>query len=399
MKKAPFKVIKGGLTGLPAEKRHEFISSHVTDTRLMGVVSMYVHWYYPEDDYDIHQFFYFDTEEFGFESYRSVIGNDEFGIRIMEAKVSGGLGGEQVEITERQALALFNEYAAFNKAKGIPMPPGEDEYSFMLKEAVELSEEEKRELFAKQCCPIVGNYQALNYFLMRGFGHDYEACRYLSTASVDPHMFDKFNMSTFYKNTIDMTENPYIYMCESVIEDSHQFRIVTTEITLHAHKVMEAKIISSFKITPAEFTMIMTRPEYVTVYDITTEPETVDEIMRHAVLGSTSQEHVAGVCYTVYNRTNDHVKRKVFWLNEDVYGVYFVSANGQLVIAAYHEEFIEQMEIEVAVSELGEHVRMGARYEFKDPVLYEYIQGDFGTFEDFLELLTGQDFFEPEDDE
>ena len=63
--------------------RKEFISAYVTDTRLMGVTGMYVHWALPENSHmtHLHQFFYFDAEECGFDTYRSVLGDgvkDEF---------------------------------------------------------------------------------------------------------------------------------------------------------------------------------------------------------------------------------------------------------------------------------------------------------------------------------
>ena len=44
----------------------------------MGVVSMTVHWYLPENSQmtDLYQFFYFDAEEDGFETYSSFLGGN-----------------------------------------------------------------------------------------------------------------------------------------------------------------------------------------------------------------------------------------------------------------------------------------------------------------------------------
>lgn len=56
----PFKVLQGGLLS-PKEILYQFVSAFVTNTRLMGVEVLYIHWrektLYEED---FHQFFYFD---------------------------------------------------------------------------------------------------------------------------------------------------------------------------------------------------------------------------------------------------------------------------------------------------------------------------------------------------
>ena len=39
-----FKIIKGGADEIPTDAHMKFISAFVTDTRLMGVVGLYIHW-------------------------------------------------------------------------------------------------------------------------------------------------------------------------------------------------------------------------------------------------------------------------------------------------------------------------------------------------------------------
>ena len=38
----------------------------------------------------------------------------------------------------------------------------------------------------------------------------------------------------------------------------------------------------------------------------------------------------------------------------------------------------------------------GSIYEFKEPILYDFVQSDFEDFEDFLDYI--QDFFNEDDD-
>ena len=73
-----FNLIKGGLNESAGSGVHEFAGAAVTNTRLMGVISMTVHWYLPENSQmtDLYQFFYFDAEENGFETYSSLLGGN-----------------------------------------------------------------------------------------------------------------------------------------------------------------------------------------------------------------------------------------------------------------------------------------------------------------------------------
>ena len=78
MSKERFTLIEGGLSqNSISDCRKRLELCHITNTRLMGVLAMYMRFELEDMPYPcIHQFFYFDAEEFGFESYKSVKGND-----------------------------------------------------------------------------------------------------------------------------------------------------------------------------------------------------------------------------------------------------------------------------------------------------------------------------------
>ena len=176
-----FTVIEGGL--LTAEKniKKHFVSAYVTDTRLMGVLAIYVHWKrnipdalsMDDENNDIHQFFYIDCEEMGLETYKSIIGNDREEIDLVEQALVGGLGARKINLTERQLRGLLTYYKKFNKHHGLPLPQNYDEYGFILDEDIILSEDEQEHLMFLICSEISSDYQVVNYFLMRLFGRDY----------------------------------------------------------------------------------------------------------------------------------------------------------------------------------------------------------------------------------
>ena len=95
MAERKFKVIKGGAAAAVSNYHRKFLSAFITDTRLMGVVGMYIHWELSNNDYitDFHQFFYFDSEEYD-RDYKSSDNYDE--IIMTEQALIGGLGGNKV---------------------------------------------------------------------------------------------------------------------------------------------------------------------------------------------------------------------------------------------------------------------------------------------------------------
>jgi len=97
--------------------------------------------------------------------------------------------------------------------------------------------------------------------------------------------------------------------------------------------------------------------------------------------------HENGRLFLAFNKNNSHVDKAVFRLNEDVYGMFYISDFGQMIIASYNVKGILALEMDLRKSPLKEYMDMTSKYEFKEPILYEFIQSDFDDFEDFLEFI------------
>ncbi len=141
MNKDNFKVIRGGLLDSANTSRKTFVSAYVTNTRLMGVLGMYIHFKLPDNKalFDLHQFFYFDAEEYGFETYDSVLVQTTGG--YLKLKVPDRwAGGEKIDLTLREAQFILQEYVRLNRKENIPMPEGFAEYEFLLEEDIHMTE-------------------------------------------------------------------------------------------------------------------------------------------------------------------------------------------------------------------------------------------------------------------
>lgn len=394
MTKHSFKLIKGGVSdeSKASVENRIFVSAYVTDTRLMGVVALSIHWKIPSPEglEDFYQFFYFDAEEYGLDTYQSLRGDDSLALDSIEQGLIGGLGGKKNPVTQREALYLVQSFVSEGKKLNAPLPEPISEYESLLKEPVLLSPKEIQAVVDKICTPILSDYHLIHYFLMRCFARDREGASYLVDGDIDLEQLAGKMASTLCKNVIEeyMDESGTIsYLCEALTDTDGRYELIVLEITVSKNKVTSASRRSSFRISAAEAAMMLNRPEYVTVYEILSDPMDFDERFLPMVTAAMQTNHDNGRLFMEFNNNNDHVNRKTFRLNEDVHGLYYVSDFGQLILAAYGLDEIHSIERTLQKSPLGPTLLPTAKYEFKEPVLYDFIQSSFEDFDDFLKTL------------
>lgn len=401
MSKPVFTVIEGGLLTAEKNSKKYFISAYVTDTRLMGVLAVYAHWrtvlpstgFNDNQASDLHQFFYIDCEEAGLETYKSIIGNDIDEIELVEQALVGGLGARKIDITENQLKGLLTYYKNFNKHHGLPLPQNYDEYGFILDEETILDKQEEEHLMSLICGKITSDFQAVNFFLMRSFGQDYSGASYLAAGTCPLDIYDKYHQATFCKNVIDKSheydDGAISYLCESLIEMGGNYEIIISEVIVKDLKVMECRHCSGFAVSSAEAAMMLSKAEFVTVYEVLLSDDDMDNNIGELTvdLNTVMSNHENGRMFMAFKPTNDHVNSRIFRLSNDVKGVYFLTDYGQLIVAAYSLQDIRFLENKLKMSMLAPFLITTAKYEFKEPVLFEFVQSDFEDFDEFLEYI------------
>jgi hypothetical protein len=412
-----FKLIKGGLAETVNDSRKEFISACITDTRLMGVVGMYVQWALPDNIHltHLHQFFYFDAEETGFDTYKSVLGDgslkDFEEINDIENYLLGGLGGKKVNISEKEAMYMLQSYAALNARSELALPGEIDEYEFMLSPAIELSDSEAYALMCKQCPILDSPYQVINYFLMRCYGKDFGAAKFLTKGYVRTDIFPEHKGSTLLRNVIEEapdevsgTNTNYhtkddskdfgtfsttkSYMCESLIEYRGKYFLIITQISLDHLKIVKFEKVSTFRISPAEASMMTSRGEFVTVLDLVPGAPNFTRHSTELVAKSMVTEYENGTLFMIFQPNNDHVKNSTYLLNDDVLGIYYLVDDSQLVLSAYSLENIRKLESDLETSDMARFLIPISKYEFKEPVIFDFISSLFDDFEDFVDAIA-----------
>lgn len=399
MNRPKFTVIQGGLAA--ANRKNTFVSAYVTDTRLMGVLAVYAHWQTevsPSDisQPDIHQFFYIDCEEAGLETYQSVRGSDMEQITMTEQALIGGLGAGKVSLTEKTLRQLLCIYRDFNDQHGLPLPENFDEYGFIFHDAPEVTAQDRAQLLSMICTEIVSDYQVVNYFLMRCFGRDYEAAAYLASGDFPLDIYDRYKCATFCKNVIDkektFDDGAVSYICESLVEMNGQYETVISKVAVKELRVMDFCHCSGFHVSAAEAAMMLAKPEFVTVYEVLLSDEDIDNNIGELSfdLNTIMSVHDNGRLFMSFKKNNDHVNDRVFRLSNDVNGIYFLTDYGQLIVAAYTLPDIRALESRLRNSLLAPFLVPSAKYEFKEPVLFEFIQSDFDDFDDFLDFIKDE---------
>lgn len=394
MDRSGFKVLPGGKSeNLFAEYR--YIDGEITDTRLMGVLGMHLHWElpYPAAEPHLHQYYYYDVEELGLETYRTYEGDDPVAVQLACKNLFGGLGAKMKPLNEREGRYLAAEFISETRRKKLALPEEAVDLEFITKMPVLLSREELQELVSKICTEIRSAYHLIHYYLMRVFGMDLKGASYLCApgflAAGGPQTF-LTEHSTFLRNTIEEYTDEagrLSYLCESLVETESRHWLVVSELEVREDRITSARRKSAFEISLYEASMMLSRWEYVTVYEILQDPDDFDLEFTSYTLGSMRTEHTNGEMFMDFKKDNGHVDQRVFNLSDDINCLYYVTDFGQLIMAAYSLETIGLMEDLLHRSPLSAAVFPTARYQFQEPVLFEFAQSDFEDFEEFLKTL------------
>ncbi|MDR0357813.1 MAG: hypothetical protein LBH63_05555 [Clostridiales Family XIII bacterium] len=405
MNRKQFKVIVGGVDIAPFGTTNEFVSAFVTNSRLMGVLVVYIRWRLDPDRRrnvaasGFHQFFYIETSEFGIESYRSIAGDDAATMLEAEQAMLGGLGAKKTDISKREAFLLIQQYAKLNEVYGEKLPDGIDEYDFILQEKIDATPEEEYALLRKTCEKLETTNQLINYFLMRLFAGDLPVAGLLSAPDLAAQLPREYFAATLCMNKIEKRtdeDGADSHICESLIETDEEHRIIVSELRLTGETVSAFDIISDFPISNVETAMKLERPEFITVYETPTDPEEIRDFLDKKYPAAMKRDADAGRLYLIFNENNHHLKEAVYRLNDDVKGMLCVTDEGQLILAAYSLPCIRKLERDARMLPFGDRLFPVAKYEFREDIFYDFIRSDSGDFVRFVDYLCD---FDPERDD
>ena len=391
-------LIEGGL-GAGIGGSYTFVDGAVTDTRLMGVLGLRLHWIKDQGlgpEQNIYQFYYYDIEEIGLDTFSVFLLDTEDEVATATKSSFGGLGATMWPVTEKQGRYLVCRFVEETKRKGQPLPENIDKARFITDEPPEMTEEEIENLHRRMCTFIKTDYGVVNYYLMRLFGKDPQGAALLRKKGVPEDCFEDVSLprhATFLRNSIEEFTDERghrSYLSESLVESFDEHWIVVSEIELLDGRVLSCRKRSAFRISTAEASMMLSRNEYVTVFEILTEDmEPFDQVFDIYSLGMTRTDHETGEMFMEFKADNSHAELQEFNLSDDIEALYYVTDFGQLIVAAYSLESIQSAERRIAKSAVAAVVLPTAKYNFAQSILYEFAVSGYTDFSEFLDSLDG----------
>ncbi len=388
MKKDRFKVIKGG-GGKASIPKYKFKKGYVTNTRLMGVVGMKLYWENEEKNEYI-QFFHLDFEEYGIDGYESVTNVSKEEIDFISAKMMGGLGGKFIKISKRESIYLLNESYKINIKNNEPLPQGVEEYDILLKSKVNIDKDIEFRVWKKICEDIVNDFQLINYFIMRAVGMDRKAQRFLCIEDKLRGFNPTDKSCTLIKNVVELShvdkEIKY-YTSESLVDLDKGYQIIISKIgimeTEDGYRVAYAEVNNKMKISSIEATFQLKKSEYILVYSAE-ELLDIVEVLDKDKPNAMQNIHQTGFLYTEFNPDNDHVKNPIYYLNGDIFAVYFITTERQLAVGTFCEENLMGIKKYFAQGVFGKLLELEGEFKTDTPLLYEFVHSGYEDFYDFL---------------
>lgn len=418
-KKNKFKVIKGGWLP-PQSRKRIFHSAIITNTRLMGNMGLAVFWSLENWDEDklLFQYFNLDTDAQAFESFEQVWDQSPSGeipTRYIETTMSC-LGGSKVDLTEREVRYLIRKYFSEKPIVSTNVENIREELAFILNEPLELSSAEKKALNKKIYVPIKGDYDRINYFLMRYFSGDTEPLPYLASRRciqegiIDLTLFDELTGSTMHRNQStklqssdeysdsEPASNIRRYKCTTILENNSGYFLVISIVTLQSNIIVDFEKVSVSKISETEVAFAMRRKEFISVYQPVNVIE--DNVFSIRLPSATVVKEVAkGTIFLVFRENNDHVAENPFLLNNDLEGIVFFAYFGEIILAAYRLEDIQNLEETFEIHNSSFSPMVEKRFQFQNPILLDFINSPIEYFYDFIDAITNDEGDDDGDDD
>ena len=87
--------------------------------------------------------------------------------------------------------------------------------------------------------------------------------------------------------------------------------LLISEVTVKNNRITSFEKCSGFPVSSAEAAMMLSRAEFVTVYEVLMPPEEFGAALGQMTLGSMTTSHENGKLFLAFNKNNNHVNKRV----------------------------------------------------------------------------------------
>lgn len=363
---------------------YKFVSSKLTNTRLMGVVGLVNTWDLMIDGKwkkEVKQIFHLDFEEYGIDGYDLIDSSEKEKYNKTLMYVTGGLGGEFVKISYEEMNAIL--FDCFNVCKEAAYDYKDliEDFGFLL---FSCKQEYRQSYFEKSSVEIDCDYEAINYYIMRMAGKDELGVKYLSD-SLEMVSLSKMPCTLIRNDINDLKKGKDYsnYEVKSLIDNSDGYSFVRSIISVDENlQIKDFEVLSIDPASPVEAAMNLRKKEYIAVcyVDELNFESIFEEHMPHTMCNY----HDRGQLYTEFNKDNRHVRDKIYYLSSDIYCMYYYTDESQLVVTSFKEKNLDKS-LKMLEDLFGDMINVNSTFTADIPIIYDFVNSRYGDFYSFLE--------------
>lgn len=364
-----------------------FKEAFATNTRLMGVVGVMVRFNNNRGKEVVHVY-HLDYESYGIDGFKEWHQISESDLRRELSKVIGGLGGRLESISFEEFIYLLK--TAY-RVQDFDIEEGRDlmiMYPSFIENALSLEPETILDLLRRLSGDLVSDEQSLHYFMMRFVGRDFEGMKHLvGEALLESCKNELVQPSTLIKNEVVKEEelvSSILYNVASLIDYEDTYKVLNSQIEVckKTGKVLDYLEMNHLVISPNEAAMRLAKKEYIGIY--TVKKDGFRYLFEYKKPYLMMNIHQNGSLYTEFNPTNSHVEAPIYYLNGDIYGVYYLTDSDQLVVSTFNEENLGAIEAFFKQTGLDDYIVYEGDFEADTSLIYEFVNSGYESFYDFL---------------
>jgi len=358
----------------------EYKFGKVTNSRLMGSMGLIIG--YSDEEKDFYQYFLLDAEGLGIADYVSLTNPSKEEAYLEEQRLIGGLGSDIIRITEDQAMFLIKHFGQKTIHWEKELPGEVSEYIDIVNNYK--SNIDIYDMYPIICKDIKDEIEFINYMTMRFIGWDRECLKYFSGSEEISRMHITNINGALLKNKVTSKGNNK-FVSEALYEDEdgyYECRIAFN-ISKEDNKFKINSMVVGEKETVFDFEVFeeICKEEIVNIYELSNKEEFLNKFYRdNGFLQKSEMEE--GMLFTRFNFNNDHVKNKVYVINNDLKAVYYQMGN-EFFVGTYNEKDNKYINKMLQVN-YKEYLSLKNSYYFEENALFDFAESGSNNFEDFL---------------
>ena len=354
---------------------YKFLEGFVTNSRLMGVVGVRLH-FASECNKNLTLFFHLDFEEYGFDRFEVYDSDDYETVDRITQSMMGGLGSVLVPITLEGASSLIYFAVEVGTAYSYDIPLDFFEYEYLLDD---FYEEVSDEIYDIICSKIRSDEELINYFIMRTVGMDYTLRNYkLGLKHLGYFLVEE--PTVLLKNEITKVREGR-YIAKSILDHFDAYKMIISEFEVKENKIVLCKKVDEMVMTSKEAAFQLNKKEHLIVFYVES-PLEFKIFLERVKPELLKNIYESGSLYTEFHKTNNHVNDETYYLNGDVYGTYYVTDEHHLIISCFDKKDLSSIKLDLL--EEFSKINILAELEADMPILYNFVTSSYLNFFEFL---------------